>query len=235
MYSIISSAKSDTFTSSFPIWIGLISFSSLIAVIRTSKTMLNTSGSKWERNLKKMVYMHTQGFSGGSAIKNLPASAGELNYILGPGRSPGEGNGNPLQYSCLENPMDREAWWATVHGVAKELDMTQQLNNSNTCVCITDSLCCTEETLKSHYTSIKMLFKIPKFQARTWSRKGSKNLQFNQRLNAYIHFNIYLLGPHFKKQQARCPFFGLFQTKIISLSSVFLRSMGRSSLFLKHI
>ena len=59
MYSIISSAKSDTFTSSFPIWIGLISFSSLIAVIRTSKTMLNTRGSKWERNLKKMVYMHT--------------------------------------------------------------------------------------------------------------------------------------------------------------------------------
>ena len=105
--------------------------------------MLNTSGSKWERNLKKMVYMHMQGFSGDSAIKNLPANAGELSYILGPGRSPGEGNGNPLQYSCLENPMDREAWWATVHEVAKELDMTQQLNNSNTCVCITDSLCCT--------------------------------------------------------------------------------------------
>jgi len=40
------------------------------------------------------------------------------------GRSPGEGNGNPLQYSYLENPMDRGAWWATVHGVANELDMT---------------------------------------------------------------------------------------------------------------
>ena len=46
------------------------------------------------------------------------------------GRSPGEGNGNPLQDSCLGNPMDRGAWWATVHGVAKEVDMTQQLNNS---------------------------------------------------------------------------------------------------------
>ena len=47
------------------------------------------------------------------------------------GRSPGEGNGNPLQDSCLGNPMDREAWRATVHGVAIESDMTQQLNNNN--------------------------------------------------------------------------------------------------------
>ena len=42
----------------------------------------------------------------------------------------GEGNGNPLQYSCLENPMDRGAWWATVHGVTKKLDTTQQLNDN---------------------------------------------------------------------------------------------------------
>ena len=47
------------------------------------------------------------------------------------GRSPGEGNGNSLQYSCLENSMDIEAWPATVHGVAKELDTTEQLNNNN--------------------------------------------------------------------------------------------------------
>ena len=54
--------------------------------------------------------------------KNLPASAGDIRekgLIPGSGRSPGEGNGNPLQYSCLENPMDGGAWWATVHGVAK--------------------------------------------------------------------------------------------------------------------
>ena len=48
----------------------------------------------------------------------------------GSGRAPGEGNGNPLQCSCLGNPMDREAWQATVPGVEKELDMTQRLNNS---------------------------------------------------------------------------------------------------------
>ena len=46
-------------------------------------------------------------------------NAGDLRLIPGSGRSPGEGNGNPLQYSCLENPMDGGAWWATVHGVAK--------------------------------------------------------------------------------------------------------------------
>ena len=55
-------------------------------------------------------------------VKNWPASAGDtrdLGSIPGSGRYPGEGNGNPLQFSCLENPMDREAWRATVHGIAK--------------------------------------------------------------------------------------------------------------------
>ena len=55
-------------------------------------------------------------------VKNLPANAGDSGSISGKGRSPGEGNGKPLQYSCLENPMDRGAWQATVHGVTKELD-----------------------------------------------------------------------------------------------------------------
>ena len=55
-------------------------------------------------------------------LKNPPANAGDIRVMgLTPGlkRSPGEGNGNPLQYFCLENPMDRGAWWATVHGVTK--------------------------------------------------------------------------------------------------------------------
>ena len=52
-------------------------------------------------------------------IKNLPANAGDEGSITGSGRTPGEGNGNPLQYSCLENPMDRGAAWAIIHGVAK--------------------------------------------------------------------------------------------------------------------
>ena len=52
-------------------------------------------------------------------VKNLPANAGDVGSVPGLGRSPGGGNGNLLQYSCLENPMDREAGWATVHGVAE--------------------------------------------------------------------------------------------------------------------
>ena len=55
---------------------------------------------------------------------------GDAGLIPGLGRSPGEGNGNPLQYSCLENPMDRGAWWATVHGVAEESGTTEQLSTS---------------------------------------------------------------------------------------------------------
>ena len=57
-------------------------------------------------------------------VKNPPAIAGDTGSVPESGRSPGEGNDNPVQYSCLENPMDREAWWAIIHGVAKELDTT---------------------------------------------------------------------------------------------------------------
>ena len=52
-------------------------------------------------------------------VKNLPANAGDMDLIPGSERSPGGGHGNPLQYSCLENPIGRGAWWATVHGVTK--------------------------------------------------------------------------------------------------------------------
>ena len=52
-------------------------------------------------------------------VKNPPVNAGDVGSIPGLGRSPGGGHGNPFQYFCLENPMDKEAWWATVHGVAK--------------------------------------------------------------------------------------------------------------------
>ena len=68
------------------------------------------------------------GFPGGKVLKNLPADvrdARDVGLITGWGRSPGEGNGTPLQYSCLENPMDGGAWWATAHGVTKESDTTE--------------------------------------------------------------------------------------------------------------
>ena len=63
-------------------------------------------------------------FPGGSVVKNLPANAGEAGSIPGLGRSPGDGYGNQLQYSCLGNPMDRGAWRAIVHGVIEELNTT---------------------------------------------------------------------------------------------------------------
>ena len=59
-----------------------------------------------------------------SVGKESACSAGDLGLIPGLGRSPGEGNSNPLRYSCLENPVDRDAWQATVHRVTKESDMT---------------------------------------------------------------------------------------------------------------
>ena len=58
--------------------------------------------------------------------------AGDLGLIPGLGRSPGGGHGNTLQYSCLENPMDRGAWWATVHRVHKELDTTEVTEHAHT-------------------------------------------------------------------------------------------------------
>ena len=67
------------------------------------------------------------GFPGGAVVKNLPTSAeeaGDMGLIPELGRSPGEGNGYPLQYSCLGNPMDRGAWRAAVHGGRKESDAT---------------------------------------------------------------------------------------------------------------
>ena len=63
-----------------------------------------------------------RGFPGSSVIKNLPANAGDMGSVAGLGRSPGERNGNPLQYSCLGNYMDRGTWQDIVHNVPKESD-----------------------------------------------------------------------------------------------------------------
>ena len=86
-------------------------------------------------------------FPGGSVVKNLPANegnAGDVSSILGLGRSPGVRNSNPLQYSCLENPMDREAWWAIVHGV-------ESLRH-NLVIKHHISLCSTPKPLQVNYT-----------------------------------------------------------------------------------
>ena len=79
--------------------------------------------------MRKLIWNHPLsnphfGFPGGSVVKNPPADAEDMDSILGSGRSPGEGDGSLLQYSCLGNPMDRGAWQTTVHGVAKVSNMT---------------------------------------------------------------------------------------------------------------
>ena len=71
------------------------------------------------------------GFPGGSVSKDSACNAGDLGSIPGSGRSSGEGHGNPLQYSCLENPMDGGAWQATVHGITRvEHNLTTKPNQT---------------------------------------------------------------------------------------------------------
>ena len=74
--------------------------------------------------------MRLGAFPDGSAVKDSPVNAGDLGSIAGLGKSPGEGNGTPLQYSFLGKPTDRGAWQATVHGVAKESNTTERLNDN---------------------------------------------------------------------------------------------------------
>ena len=81
--------------------------------------MLRKCGLCDSSSLKFVRIVIFWGFPGGSVVKNLPAKAGDAGSIPGLGRSPGEENGNPLQYSCLEIPMDRGVWQATVHGFTK--------------------------------------------------------------------------------------------------------------------
>ena len=85
-----------------------------VVLLRSHLTWLHCFGQ---------AFVILMGFPGGSQVKSPPASAGDPGLIPALGRSPGGVNGNPLQYSCLGNPMDKGAWVALVHGLTKESDM----------------------------------------------------------------------------------------------------------------
>ena len=84
---------------------------------RSTQLMETRLGCPWISHCA--LFCHLVGLPGGSVVKNPPANAGDSGLIPASGRSRGEGHGNPLRYSCLENPMDRGAWLTTAHGVAK--------------------------------------------------------------------------------------------------------------------
>ena len=92
--------------------------------VAQNRTLLKRLSSSSSSNIDR-------GFPDDSVVKDSPANSRGMGQIPRSGRSPGEENGNPLQYSCLGNPMDREAWQATVHRVSKESDTISWLNNNN--------------------------------------------------------------------------------------------------------
>ena len=79
---------------------------------------------------KKILLLYKRGFPSGSVVKNLSANAGDMGSTPGSGRSPGEGTDNPLQYSCLETPMNRGAWRAIVHRVTKSWTRLKRLHST---------------------------------------------------------------------------------------------------------
>ena len=89
-------------------------FSFCLYYVLSSRDMESSNASQWD------ITAALSSWVTGSDSKGSAYNVGDPSSILGSGRSPGEGNGNPLQYSCPENPVDRGAWWATVHGITKE-------------------------------------------------------------------------------------------------------------------
>ena len=104
------------------------------------------------------------GFPGSSAGKESACNEGDLGSIPGSGRSPGEGNGNPFQYSCLENPMDRRPWWVTVHGVVESDTFTINVLTGdwedNFIRLFSGTFFCSEETLHARSPAEKQWLKM---------------------------------------------------------------------------
>ena len=122
------------------------------------------------------------GFPGGSGVKASARNAGDLGSIPGLGRSPGEGNSNPLHYSCLENPMDGGAWWATVHAVAKSRTRLSDFTHSQY-ICkliLLQSQVCSPVDSKANLLTPgggEGKCSVYRCQARSPGSRGSKHMQ----------------------------------------------------------
>ena len=102
----------------------VLPLTSSVANFLTSDPPVLPSGRIFQNQAETLFRSALQSFPGGSEVKSRLADAGDACSIPGSGRSPGGGNGNPLQYSCLGNPMDGGAWRVTIYGVTKESDAT---------------------------------------------------------------------------------------------------------------
>ena len=148
-------------------------FNTLVKSLPKSISILPASPSNSHPVLSFACHSLYIGLPRAQLIKNLPASAGDsardAGLIPGVGRSPGGGHGNPPQYSCLENPMDRGAWWAMVHTVA-DLDTTEVTQHA-----------------------LHLVFTFPCMDASSSSVSNSRHLDQNQHFHSQISFLFWLL------------------------------------------
>jgi len=108
------------------------------------------------------VLTQVKGFPSGSVVKNLPANTEDVGWIPGSGRLPRGGNGNPLQYSCLGNPINRGTWWATAYGVSKSQTWLSDWACTQNSWFISVNFCCTTKCFSYfiYIISFKILFSI---------------------------------------------------------------------------
>ena len=142
-----------------------------VSVAGIPRSWWKCSGSCWQLpqtypgfdlhlQLLRIHLLSSQGFPCSSVGKESACTAGDLGLIPGLGRSPGEGNGNPLQYFCLENPMDRGAWQATVHGVVRvrrDLATKPTVLTIHVCYCVSLNICLCQSSCRKALSTLLLL------------------------------------------------------------------------------
>ena len=108
-------------------------------MVRRESTFLTLGHARFSPNIN-IHFPTTGGLPGGSVVKNPPVNAGDAGLIPGLGKSPGGGSGNPLQYYCLGNPMDRGGWWTTVHGVTKSRTVSAAAKLHQSCLTLCEPI-----------------------------------------------------------------------------------------------